>query len=37
LGVATQETVEQILAEIKHAVKTGKLDQWLFRDLLPPA
>jgi len=37
LGVATQDTVEQILAEIKHAVKTGKLDQWLLRELPPPA
>ena len=36
LGVATHEVVEQILAEIKHAVKIGKLDQWLLRELPPP-
>jgi len=37
LGVATHEVVEQILAEIKHAVKIGKLDQWLLRELPPPS
>ncbi|MBM3635884.1 MAG: hypothetical protein FJX04_02075 [Alphaproteobacteria bacterium] len=36
LAVSTPEVVEQILAEIKHAVKLGKLDQWLFRELPPP-
>ncbi len=29
LGVATREIIEQILAEIKYAVKTGKLDAHL--------
>jgi S-adenosylmethionine synthetase len=29
LGIATRETIEQILAEIKYAVKIGKLDSHL--------
>ena len=34
LGVATPDVVEQILAEIKHSIKTGRMDASLVRDLL---
>lgn len=33
LGITTHDMVEQILAEIKHSVKTGKMDAWLMREV----
>lgn len=30
IGVATRALVEEVLAEIKHAVKTGNMDPFLF-------
>ena len=40
LGVATRDLVEQVLAEIKHSIKTGQMDAFLVREgmeaLTPP-
>ena len=41
LGVATRDLIEQVLAEIKHSIKIGRMDEYLVYDrieiLSPPS
>jgi hypothetical protein len=32
LGVTTRDLIEQVLAEIKHSIKTGRMDEFLVKD-----
>ena len=33
IQIATRDIIEEVLAEIKHSVKTGALDRFLSQDL----